>query len=124
MLDPQKAPERQELLRRYRELKAEIAQHKRNLGEGEAWLPLGDGGRSRSVRIGRALTACYWGNLGGNNAVVALVALRYRQAWPLLSADHKQQAPRTSIKGRRLGLGFVLNGDSTALEPPVSDQSR
>jgi hypothetical protein len=40
MLDPQKTLERQELLRRHRELEAEIAQHERNLREGEARLPL------------------------------------------------------------------------------------
>ena len=40
MLDPQKTLERQELLKRIRELDAEIAQHERNLREGEARLPL------------------------------------------------------------------------------------
>jgi hypothetical protein len=40
MLDPQKTLEREALLRRIRELDAEIAQHERNLREGEARLPL------------------------------------------------------------------------------------
>ena len=41
MLDPQKTLEREALLRRrHRELQAEIAQHDRNLREGEARLPL------------------------------------------------------------------------------------
>jgi len=40
MLDPQKTLERQELLRRHRELEAEIAQHERNLREGEARLSI------------------------------------------------------------------------------------
>jgi hypothetical protein len=39
MLDPQKALERQELLRRHRDLQAEIAQHERNIRDGEARLP-------------------------------------------------------------------------------------
>jgi hypothetical protein len=37
---PAKTLERQELLRRHRELQAEIAQHERNLREGEARLPI------------------------------------------------------------------------------------
>jgi hypothetical protein len=40
MLDPQKILEREALLKRHRELQAEIAQHERNLREGEARLPL------------------------------------------------------------------------------------
>ena len=40
MLNPQKTLEREALLKRHRELQAEIAQHKRNLREGEARLPL------------------------------------------------------------------------------------
>jgi hypothetical protein len=38
MLDPQKTLEREALLKRHRELEAEIAQHERNLREGEARL--------------------------------------------------------------------------------------
>jgi hypothetical protein len=40
MLDPQKSLEREALLRRIRELDAEIAQHERNIRVGEARLPL------------------------------------------------------------------------------------
>ena len=40
MLDPQKTIEREELLRRHRELQAEIAQHERNMRGGEARLSL------------------------------------------------------------------------------------
>ena len=40
MLNPQKTLEREALLRRHRELEAEIAQHERNLREGEARLPI------------------------------------------------------------------------------------
>jgi hypothetical protein len=40
MLDPQKTLEREALLRRHRELDAEIAQHERNMREGEARLPI------------------------------------------------------------------------------------
>ena len=40
MLDPQKTLEREALLKRIRELDAEIAQHERNLREGEARLPI------------------------------------------------------------------------------------
>ena len=40
MLDPQKKLEREAMLKRIRELDAEIAQHERNLREGEARLPL------------------------------------------------------------------------------------
>jgi hypothetical protein len=40
MLNPQKTLEREALLRRIRELDAEIAQHERNLREGEARLPI------------------------------------------------------------------------------------
>jgi hypothetical protein len=37
---PKKSLEREALLRRHRELQAEIAQHDRNLREGEARLPV------------------------------------------------------------------------------------
>jgi hypothetical protein len=40
MLNAQKILERQALLKRIRELDAEIAQHERNLREGEARLPI------------------------------------------------------------------------------------
>jgi hypothetical protein len=40
MLDPQKTLEREALLKRIRELDAEIAQHERNMREGEARLPV------------------------------------------------------------------------------------
>ena len=40
MLDPQKTLEREELLKRIRELDAEIAQYERNLREREARLPI------------------------------------------------------------------------------------
>ena len=40
MLDPQKTLEREALLKRHRELQAEIAQHERNMREGEARLPV------------------------------------------------------------------------------------
>ena len=40
MLNPQKSLEREALLKRIRELNAEIAQHERNLREGEARLPI------------------------------------------------------------------------------------
>jgi hypothetical protein len=40
MLDPQKTREREAMLKRIRELDAEIAQHERNLREGEARLPI------------------------------------------------------------------------------------
>ena len=40
MLNPQKSLEREAMLKRIRELDAEIAQHERNLREGEARLPL------------------------------------------------------------------------------------
>jgi hypothetical protein len=40
MLNPQKTIEGEALLRWHRELQAEIAQHERNLREGEARLPL------------------------------------------------------------------------------------
>jgi hypothetical protein len=40
MLDPQKTLEREALLKRIRELDADIAQHERNLREGEARLPI------------------------------------------------------------------------------------
>ena len=40
MLNPKKTLEREALLKRIRELDAEIAQHERNLREGEARLPI------------------------------------------------------------------------------------
>jgi hypothetical protein len=40
MLDPQKTLEREAMLKRISELDAEIAQHERNMREGEARLPL------------------------------------------------------------------------------------
>ena len=40
MLDPQKTLEREALVNRHRELQAEIAQHERNMREGEARLPI------------------------------------------------------------------------------------
>ncbi len=40
MLDPQKTLEREAMLKRIRELDAEIAQHERNMREGEARLPI------------------------------------------------------------------------------------
>jgi hypothetical protein len=40
MLDPQKTFEREGLLKRHRELQAEIAQHQRNIRELEAQLPI------------------------------------------------------------------------------------
>jgi hypothetical protein len=40
MLDPQKTPEREALLKRIRELDAEIARYERNLREREARLPI------------------------------------------------------------------------------------
>ena len=40
MLDPQKPREREAMLRRIRELDAEIAQNERNLRQGEARLPI------------------------------------------------------------------------------------
>lgn len=40
MLNPQKTLEREAMLKRIRGLDAEIAQHERNLREGEARLPL------------------------------------------------------------------------------------
>ena len=42
MLDPQKTLEREAMLKRIRELDAEIAQHEHNLHEGEARLPIED----------------------------------------------------------------------------------
>ena len=50
MLNPQKALEREALLKRIRQLDAEIAQHERNLREGEARLP---------NRFGEALTIIF-----------------------------------------------------------------
>ena len=40
MLNPEKTLEREALRRRIRELNAELAQHKRNLREGEVRLPI------------------------------------------------------------------------------------
>ena len=40
MLDPQKTLEREALLKRHREIQAELAQIERNIREGEARLPL------------------------------------------------------------------------------------
>jgi hypothetical protein len=40
MVNPQKTLEREAMLKRIRELDAEIAQHERNLREGEAQLPI------------------------------------------------------------------------------------
>ena len=40
MLNPEKTLEREALLKRIRELDAEIAQHERNLRDGEARLPM------------------------------------------------------------------------------------
>jgi hypothetical protein len=40
MLNPQKTRGREAMLRRIRELDAEIAQHERNMREGEARLPI------------------------------------------------------------------------------------
>ena len=40
MLNPQKTLEREALLRRHREINAELAQIERNLSEGEARLPI------------------------------------------------------------------------------------
>jgi hypothetical protein len=37
---PQKTREREAMLKRIRELNAKIAQHERNICEGEDWLPL------------------------------------------------------------------------------------
>ena len=42
MLDPQRTLEREAQLRRHGELQAEIAQHERNMREGEARLPIED----------------------------------------------------------------------------------
>jgi hypothetical protein len=40
MLDPKKTLEREAMLKRIRELDAEVAQHDRNMREGEARLPI------------------------------------------------------------------------------------
>jgi hypothetical protein len=50
MVDPQKTLERVALLRRHREIQAELAQIERNLREGEARLP---------NRFGEALTIIF-----------------------------------------------------------------
>ena len=39
-VESKKTLEREALLKRHRDLQAEIAQHEPNLGEGEAWLPI------------------------------------------------------------------------------------
>jgi hypothetical protein len=55
MLNPQKTLEREALLKRIRELDAEIAQHERNMREGEARLPLEEQLRLKLRRfIGRS----------------------------------------------------------------------
>jgi hypothetical protein len=54
MLDPQKKLEREALLKRHRELQAEIAQHERNLREGEARLPIKE---QLSLELGRFIEA-------------------------------------------------------------------
>ena len=54
MVDPQKTRERQALLKRIRELDAEIAQHERNLREGEARLPIEE---QLSLKLGRFIDA-------------------------------------------------------------------
>jgi hypothetical protein len=51
MLNPQKTLERQALLRRIRELDAEIAQHERNLLQGEARLPIEEQLRLKLRRV-------------------------------------------------------------------------
>jgi hypothetical protein len=40
MLDPKKTLEREAMLKRIRELDTEVAQHERNMREGEARLPI------------------------------------------------------------------------------------
>ena len=54
MLDPQKTSEREVLVRRIRELDAEIAQHERNLREGEGRLPVEEQLR---LQLGRFIEA-------------------------------------------------------------------
>ena len=54
MLNPQKSLEREAMLKRIRELDAEIAQHERNLREGEARLPLEE---QLSLRLRRFIEA-------------------------------------------------------------------
>jgi len=51
MLNPQKTLEREAMLKRIRELDAQIAQHERNLREGEARLPLEDQLRLKLRRL-------------------------------------------------------------------------
>ena len=56
MLNPKKTLEREALLRRVRELDAEIAQHERNLREGEARLPIEEQLRLNLQRFMKAKT--------------------------------------------------------------------
>jgi hypothetical protein len=51
MLNPQKTLEREALLKRIRELDAEIAQHERNMQEGEARLPIEEQLRLNLTRL-------------------------------------------------------------------------
>ena len=51
MLNPKKTLEREAMLKRIRELNAEIAQHERNLREGEARLPLEEQVRLKLRRL-------------------------------------------------------------------------
>jgi hypothetical protein len=54
MLDPEKTREREALLRRIGELEAKIAQHERNLRDGEARLPLEE---QLSLKLRRCIEA-------------------------------------------------------------------
>ena len=51
MLDPQKTLEREAMPKRMRELDAEIAQHERNLREGEARLPIEEQFRAEPAAV-------------------------------------------------------------------------
>jgi hypothetical protein len=51
MLNPQKTLEREAMLKRIRELDAEIEQHERNLREGEAQLPIEEQLRLKLRRV-------------------------------------------------------------------------
>ena len=51
MLDPQKKLEREAMLKRMRELDAEIAQHEHNMREGEARLPVEEQLRLKLLRF-------------------------------------------------------------------------
>ena len=76
MLDPQKTVEREALLRRHRELQAEIAQHERNLREGEARLPVEE---QLSLKLQRFIEASYpelAGNLVVSPATGLIVGVR------------------------------------------------